>query len=51
MNATPSVPPKGVRASMPVERMHVKPLPPRDPWEVARLRQLFRRQPLPRRAR
>lgn len=49
MNATPSIPPRGTRVTMAIERMRLKPLPARDPWEVSRVRQLLRRRPVPRR--
>jgi hypothetical protein len=51
MNATPSVPPRGVRASLPITVMRLKPLPARDPDEVGRWKALSRRRPVPRRER
>jgi hypothetical protein len=51
MNATTfgSVP-RGVRATMPITAMRLRPLPAPSPDEVRRIEALLRRRPLPRRA-
>ena len=50
MTTSPSRNPHGVRAVIPIERMRVKPLPPRYVDERERWARYIRRRPLPKRA-
>lgn len=50
MTGVPSTPPRGVRVTIPVQAMRLKPLPPHDPDEMRKWKAYIRRRPVPKRA-